>query len=143
MQGLLVHTSEGDAEVALPTAPTRRRPVREQLREEVRAEQPETPREPKPVEIIKKLPLLPPKRGLQGALAVGFRKMAEIPLEEASVRLRLNLMLFQRGKGDSPIVSPRHMPEAPKPQVKLPEMAKLPVPHFSSRGLGAFGHQLC
>eukprot|EP00435_Cladocopium_sp_Y103_P021082 s2818_g5.t1 len=42
------------------------------------------------LELGKKMPLLP------------ARKMAEIPVDEASVRLRMNLMLFHRSRGDSP-----------------------------------------
>lgn len=55
------------------------------------------------LELPKKMPLLP------------ARKMAEIPVDEASARLRMNLMLFQRSRGDSP--GPPIAPRQPLPQL--------------------------
>lgn len=55
------------------------------------------------LELAKKMPLLP------------ARKMAEIPVDEASARLRMNLMLFQRSRGDSP--GPPIAPRQPLPQL--------------------------
>lgn len=67
------------------------------------------------LELAKKLPLLP------------ARKMAEIPVDEASVRLRMNLMLFHRSRGDSP--GPPGPPNAanatprqPLPQLTTPRL---------------------
>lgn len=60
------------------------------------------------LELGKKMPLLP------------ARKMAEIPVDEASVRLRMNLMLFHRSRGDSP-GPPNATPRLqPLPQLTTP-----------------------
>ncbi|CAJ1380937.1 unnamed protein product [Effrenium voratum] len=93
-----------------------------------------TPKEPGCEEgkigTMRKMSLLPP------------RKMAELPVDEAQERLKMNLMLFHRRAGDNsradaptllPPVAPLPVPMVAKPEEIAPLWPKkAPLPHFSS-----------